>query len=170
MALSPSPHASAPERLLSLDVLRGLMALAVAAYHLSVWTRLTDAGTFANHALAKFGNYGVESFFLLSGFCFFLLYAPERLRGLELARFYGKRFFRIAPLFYLAVALNLLFSLKMGPQPTLRMLAENATLTFGLFHPNHALVTGGWCIGLEFVFYLAFPPLAWLAARWRGWF
>src|SRR5208283_3104835 len=81
--------------------------------------------------------------------------------------FYRKRFVRIAPLYYLAVALNLALGLAAGPQPSLRMLAENATLTFALFHPNHAMVVGGWAIGIECVFYLAFPLLAWAAVRFK---
>ena len=32
---------------------------------------------------------------------------------------------------------------------------------------RHALVIGGWSIGLEYVFYFAFPLLAWAAARWK---
>jgi peptidoglycan/LPS O-acetylase OafA/YrhL len=147
-------------RIESLDILRGLMALAVAVYHMSIWSRLFEAGTRANNAIAIFGNYGVEGFFVVSGFCFFHLYGESRWGSRELRRFHVKRFFRIAPLYYLAVALNLILQQPVGPAPTIRMLAENATLSFGLFHPNHALVLGGWSIGIEYVFYLAFPLLA----------
>lgn len=141
------------------------MALAVAVYHLSIWSKLCEAGTRTNNVIAILGNYGVEGFFLVSGFCFFHLYGDSAWGGAEWRRFHLKRFFRIAPLYYLAVALNLLLRNPVGPEPTARMLAENATLTFGLFHPNHALVLGGWSIGIEYVFYLAFPLLAWATRR-----
>jgi len=152
-------------RLHGLDILRGLMALAVAVYHLSIWSQLFEAGTRTNNAIAIFGNYGVEGFFVVSGFCFFHLYGESRWGGRELRRFHLKRFFRIAPLYYLAVALNLILRQPVGPDVSARMLAENATLSFGLFHPNHALVLGGWSIGIEYVFYLAFPLLAWATRR-----
>jgi peptidoglycan/LPS O-acetylase OafA/YrhL len=143
------------------------MALAVAFYHFTIWYPVFLPGRFMAYTAAKVGHYGVEGFFIISGFCFFHLYRPESFRGAGLARFHLKRFLRIAPLFYVAAALSVLLGLPAGPAPTPRILAENATLLFGLFHPNHALVLGGWSIGLEYLFYLAFPALAWAAARFR---
>ncbi len=153
------------ERLHGLDILRGCMALAVAVYHFTDWTKLAAAGTKTNNVIAILGTYGVEGFFIVSGFCFFFLYGETCWDGAQLKRFHLKRFFRIAPLYYFAVLLNLLLHQPVGPEVTPRMLAENATLTFGLFHPNHALVLGGWSIGLEYVFYFAFPLLAFLTRR-----
>ena len=152
-------------RLHGLDILRGLMALAVAVYHLSIWSRIFESGTRINNVVAILGHYGVEGFFLVSGFCFFHLYGETSWDRGALRRFHIKRFFRIAPLYYLAVALNLALYNPVGPEVTLRMLAENATLTFGLFHPNHALVLGGWSIGIEYVFYMALPLLTWATRR-----
>jgi len=154
-------------RVESLDILRGLMALAVAFYHFTIWYPVFQPGRFMAYTAAKVGHYGVEGFFIISGFCFFHIYGPGSFRGRGLMDFHIKRFLRIAPLYYLAVALNLALGLAVGPQPTARMLAENATLTFGLFHPNHSLVLGGWSIGIEYVFYMVFPLLAWAAGRFR---
>ncbi len=151
----------------SLDIFRGLMAFAVAIYHFANWYPVFSAGQFAAYTTKKIGAYGVEGFFIISGFCFFYLYGAGTLSPAGLRDFHLKRFFRIAPLYYLAVAANLVFGLQAGPQHTLRMVAENGSFTFGLIHPNHSLVTGGWSIGLEYVFYLAFPLLAWAAARWK---
>nr|WP_320132692.1 acyltransferase [uncultured Holophaga sp.] len=156
---------AAPDRIDTLDTLRGLMALAVASYHLSIWTHLFEAGTRRNDVLACLGNYGVEGFFILSGFCFFHIYRETRWSAPALARFHIKRFLRIAPLYFLVVLLNLLLRQPVGPSVTPRMLVENFSLTFGLFHPNHAMVLGGWSIGIEYVFYFAFPLLALLARR-----
>jgi peptidoglycan/LPS O-acetylase OafA/YrhL len=143
------------------------MALSVAVYHFTTWWPVLAPGGVAAGAAAKAGHYAVEGFFIISGFCFFHLYGAESFRGRGLWDFHLKRFLRIAPLYYAAVGANLLLGLPVGPEPTWRMVAENATLTFGLFHPNHSLVMGGWSIGIEYVFYLAFPLLAWARGRWR---
>jgi peptidoglycan/LPS O-acetylase OafA/YrhL len=151
------------ERVVALDILRGLMALCVALYHLAVWTRALGGG--ARSAVVVLGIYSVEGFFLISGFCFFHLYAGQRFDGPELRRFHIKRFFRIAPLYYLAMLLGVVFAFdqSVGPRVTLMRVVENVTLSFGLIHPNHSMVLGGWSIGLEYVFYLVFPALAFIA-------
>jgi peptidoglycan/LPS O-acetylase OafA/YrhL len=111
------------------------------------------------------GVYAVEGFFLISGFCFFHLYAGQRFDRQELKRFHIKRFFRIAPLYYCAVLLGVVFALDqtVGPRVTPQRVVENVTLSFGLIHPNHSMVIGGWSIGIEYVFYLVFPVLAFIA-------
>ena len=143
------------------------MALAVAFYHFTTCIPLFQPGRFVAYTAAKAGNYGVQGFFIISGFCFFYLYTPESFRGGGLWKFHLKRFLRIAPLYYVAVAANLILGLGMAHFATGRYLVENATLTFGLFQPNHSLVLGGWSIGIEYVFYLVFPLLVWAAARFR---
>lgn len=157
-------RASVP-RLPGLDVLRGLLAVGVAGYHLSVWFGVFRTGSTMNMAMAKLGNFGVSAFFMLSGFLIFRLQTWEDIHREGLARFYLKRFLRLAPVFYLAVALNLVFGLGMGPQPSVRMILENLTLSFGLFHPNHALTVGGWYVGLVVILYALFPLLVWLRDR-----
>jgi exopolysaccharide production protein ExoZ len=152
-------------RLDGLDALRGLLALAVAAYHLSVWFGVFPSGSQANMTLAKLGNYGVAAFFMLSGFLLFRLSPWEKVARQGVGRFYLKRCLRLAPIFYLAVLLNLSFRLGMGPGPSWRMAAENFTLVFGAIHPNHALVTGGWYVGLVALCYAAYPAIAWAQSR-----
>ena len=151
----------------SLDIFRGLMAFSVAVYHFANWYPVFPPGQFAAYTIKKVGAYGVEGFVIISGFCFFYLYGAETCTALGLRNFHLKRFFRIAPLYYLAVAANVVLGLNAGPRHTLRMILENYTFTFGLIHPNHSLVTGGWSIGMEYVFYFAFPLLALAAARWK---
>ncbi len=144
-----------------MDSLRGLFALCVAIYHFSAWTHVFGRGTPASSAVAALGIYSVEGFFIISGFCFFHLYGRTGISAGALRGFYIKRYLRLAPLYYLAFGLNVIFARPVGPMTWQRVL-ENLTLSFGLFHPNHARVLGGWSIGIEVVFYLAFPLLAWL--------
>lgn len=150
-----------PPHVPSLDMLRGVLALAVAVYHFQSWTRVFGSHTSASNTVAVLGIYAVQGFFIISGFCFFHLYAGTHFGGAQLKAFYLKRFLRLAPLYYLALALNVLLDQPVGPM-TWQRVVENLTLSFGLFHPNHARVLGGWSIGIEVVFYLAFPWLAWL--------
>ncbi len=155
----------APARLGLLDPLRGLLAACVAVYHLGVWFAVSESGSGANIAMARLGNYSVSAFFVLSGFLLFRTAPWERLRREGLGRFWLRRFLRLAPLFYLACALNLAFRLGMGPDPTWVRIVENVSLLFGLIQPNLALVTGGWYVGLVALLYVAYPALAWLRAR-----
>jgi peptidoglycan/LPS O-acetylase OafA/YrhL len=89
----------------------------------------------------------------------FHLHGDLRLRSHELRRFYLQRFARIAPLFYLVLAVDLVLQRPAAPL-TWHTLLENLTFTFALDHPNYALVIGGWSIGLEMLFYASFPLLA----------
>jgi len=163
--LASQPVEARPARLGLLDPLRGILALCVAVYHLSVWFDLTRSGSGQNMALAKLGNYGVSAFFVLSGFLLFRTASWQRIQKEGVGRFWLRRFLRLAPVFYLACALNVVFHLGMGPDPTPRFLLENLTLTFGAFHPNHALVTGGWYVGLVSLLYFTYPALAWLREK-----
>lgn len=119
-------------------------------------------------ALARLGNFGVSAFFLLSGFLLVRQSPWESISREGLGRYALRRWLRLAPVFYLAVALNLVFRLGMGPEGSPRMVAENLFLVFGAFHPNHALVTGGWYVGLVALAFTAWPALAWLRGR-LGW-
>ncbi len=149
------------ERIAALDGLRGAMAWAVALYHLGVSTHAFVAGSTLASVIAVLGLHSVGGFFVVSGFCLFHLHGGMQLRAPELRRFYLQRFARIAPLFYLVLAVDLLLHRPAAPL-SWQTLLENLTFTFGLHHPNYALVTGGWSIGLEMLFYASFPVLAWV--------
>jgi peptidoglycan/LPS O-acetylase OafA/YrhL len=159
-----------PGRLGFLDPLRGILVLCVAVYHLSVWFELSRSGSGLNMAIAKLGNYGVSAFFVLSGFLLFRTSTWSRIRNEGFGRFWLRRYLRLATVFYLACAMNLAFHLGMGPDPTWVRILENVTLTFGAIHPNHALVTGGWYVGLVALLYFAYPALARVRERGGLWF
>lgn len=156
-------------RFQSLDALRGILALGVAVYHLSVWFGLTPAGSPANMALAKAGNYSVSAFFVLTGFLLARTAPWPAILRQGAGTWAFKRLLRLAPLFWIAVLVDLALGLGMGPEPKARFILENLTLTFGLFHPNHALVTGGWYVGVAVLAYAAWPAVAWLSERLGAW-
>ncbi len=163
----PAAHAHA-ERIIALDGLRGVMAWAVALYHFGMLARTWQGGSWAASVIAVLGLHSVEAFFIVSGFCLFYLHGDMQLSRAGLARFYWQRFVRIAPLYYLALVLHQLAGTPAGPSFSWGLLLENLTLTFGAHHPNRSMVIGGWSIGLELLFYAAFPPLALLLRSLRA--
>lgn len=150
-------------RILGWDLVRGACALVVAFYHLSYWLGLAE--------LPAFGTYGVYLFFVLSGASLAYVYPADRVASVaDALRFWATRWLRLAPLY---VLLCLVFvAMLAGRNGALvsalpQRLALNATFAFGVWDPaTTALLIGGWSLGIEFVFYLAFPLLA-RALQWR---
>jgi peptidoglycan/LPS O-acetylase OafA/YrhL len=149
------------KRLEFLDSLRGLAALYVLVYHLAKMPPL-DMGLprFAER-FVLFGGSGVILFFVISAFCLCLTMPGPEVTGAVAARFYIKRFFRIAPLFYAVVALTILRNfLVRDIVPSAGDVLANLTFTFNLVPGlQDSQVFAGWTIGVEMVFYLIFPVL-----------
>jgi len=150
------------ERVPGWDMLRGLCALAVASYHLLYWQGLASLHTL--------GSYGVYLFFILSGASLSYTYADGFRRRGDVLAFVVTRWLRLAPLYLLlCIVFVAMLSQRDGQlvdQLGWRTLL-NASFGFGLVDPAiWALLIGGWSLGIEFVYYLAFP--AWMSVVGRG--
>ena len=174
----------------SLNFLRGLSAAAVLFNH---------TATFISNGkplLAfNWGGLGVEVFMLISGFLMMWHFYERRNLGetwgssKTCLKFYVRRFFRIAPLYYCLLIIVYVFhdglqqleaqnrmvfhpTLESGPHdPTstelsAAQIATHFTFIFG-FIPRYAASSPlpDWSIGLEMQFYLFFPFLALLLVR-----
>lgn len=156
----------ATERVLGWDLLRGLCALAVGVYHLLMWQEVTHLHTF--------GSYGVYLFFILSGASLTYTYAGQlEQRRFRFGRFLWVRYVRLAPLYVALMLLMLPWKLlKEGATGALAgKLVLNASFLFGFHDPAaNAVLIGGWSLGIEAIYYLLFPLLAWAALKGRaGW-
>lgn len=144
-------------RVLGFDFLRGLCAIGVAYYHILGSLGVNDI------KLYSVGLYGVYIFFILSGASIYIAYADKIRAGYDLRKFLGQRLFRLAPLFALVVLVGPLFDYNDFQEYGRAFLDKailNVTFAFGLGNPGHAsLATGGWSLGIEFVFYLLFPVI-----------
>ena len=170
--------------LASLDGFRACLALWVYLGHLATATGFAN-GLLARHALA------VDLFMVLSGFLMVHTWRGD-IRSVSLAsaqtlRFFLNRFFRIAPLYYLLLAICSVdltglaamndAVLRAFPPPwsaelehfepltawhfgNLRWLWTHLTLMFGLFPGLEASTPlPDWSLSLEMQFYLVFPVL-----------
>ena len=140
-------------RVYGLDLIRGVCALAVCFYHVFLWTGVADLHTL--------GTYGVYIFFVVSGASLYVGYAGRDFNRGEIKRFFLRRFFRLAPLYAGVVCLGVLLAAVLdGNLPSLWRFLLNVSLLFGFAAPGaSSLVTGGWSIGIEVVFYALFPLL-----------
>lgn len=107
------------------------------------------------------GYAGVSLFFVLSAFS--LNFSMDSRRGEPnvLKRFYLRRFFRIAPLFYLTLLIYWLRdAVFLGIIHPLSEVLINASLLFNFF-PAHitGFVWASWTIGVMMILYLMFPMI-----------
>jgi Predicted acyltransferases len=112
VSLHQGSVASGRERLVSLDALRGVAISLVIIHH--TWFRLPEAqDSWLARSVASIGWAGVDLFFAISGFLIttILLRTTE---GESLWPFYIKRFFRIIPIYVIAVALYFALALVLG--------------------------------------------------------
>lgn len=144
----------------ALDGLRGMAVLTVFLSHTSgAGQRLTPWTNF--HGT---GHLGVYLFFVLSGFLlgYSLLHRP-----IHLVRFYLRRFFRIAPLYY--VVLTAVFWVQQATRHKDKTALFISDKWHGYF--LHLLFYRGesvfWSVAAEFEFYFVLPLFVWFLNR-RG--
>ena len=85
-----------------IDAVRGYAILGVIMIH--VLTVVQPENIYLQ-LLANKGKYGVQLFFIASAFTLFL--SQERRREVEKKNFFIRRFFRIAPMYYIGIVLYL---------------------------------------------------------------
>jgi peptidoglycan/LPS O-acetylase OafA/YrhL len=164
-----------PRQLPYIDALRGLAVLGVVAVHASIAVQPSHP---ALAWLASEGARGVQLFYVASALTLGLSWAQRSAAEHAPTRnFLLRRFFRIAPMFYLAIAYYTLTA-GLGPQYWAPhgiepwFIAATALFLHG-WHPETvtSVVPGGWSIAVEMTFYLLLPCLLPRLRHWRdaGW-
>jgi len=156
-------------RLGSLEALRGVAALALVLFHTRAMPPLQVPAQlkFVLQTLA----YGVPLFYAISAFSLFLGYEHALDNPAGLKKFYLRRFFRIAPLFYtMLLVWYLIRHYHLHVATMGRDIWLNATFAFGLLPGQHeGIVWASWSIGVEWIFYALFPLFLVLAgSRWSA--
>jgi len=148
-------------KLAGLHGLRAIAALTVVLFHLkNVATIPLPPGLsyFIDHFYLS-----VQLFFVLSAFSLFHSHicSPVSLLG-----YFGKRFFRIAPLFYLLIAFQVWFRWRSVGFPGWRIIIANLTFSFNLFPGYEASITwAGWSVGVEMLFYIMLPGMLFIGSK-----
>lgn len=147
------------ERIEFLDVLRGVAALYTVIFHLALAPnpRLELPNWLAS--FVYFGYSGVMLFFVISGFSLSMTMPRHLNRASPYLSYFFSRFFRIAPLFYFMIIISIIRDTFLyNFQHSLMDIICNFTFTFNvLTHGWISIVSAGWTIGVEMIFYFIFP-------------
>ncbi|MEM6480278.1 MAG: acyltransferase [Pseudomonadota bacterium] len=166
-----SATASSPRqgRSMPLDSIRTVAILAVIVYHVATRYPTAELDAVA-YIFRRFGLLGVDIFFPLSGYLIssFLL---RRYETRDIKVFFARRFFRIVPLYFLAVTIFLILAhvVGAGDENTDRIWLTYLFLTgwFIFFDGGPQLVpyTITWSLSVEEFAYILFGLVAWAFRR-----
>jgi peptidoglycan/LPS O-acetylase OafA/YrhL len=139
--------------MISIQILRGLAALLVVLYHIA--KKGVVAGNY-NFNLFEFGQFGVEIFFITSGFIMSYITAE---RDFNIRSFMIRRAVRILPMYWLFTTIALCALIAVP-----KLAFTHSELSPGLVtsyllipDPDHSLLlTVGWTLSFELLFYLLF--------------
>jgi peptidoglycan/LPS O-acetylase OafA/YrhL len=155
-----------------IDALRGLAILMVLANHVALVVPGLSAPV---EMLARFGQTGVQLFFVASAYTLCLSWQQRRADEAQPAlRFLLRRLFRIAPLYGFGIVLfATLHLLQHGGTVADPYNAGNVLANVFFVHgfvpaAQNSIVPGGWSIGVEMAFYAAFPLCMALLSRRPG--
>ena len=144
------------DRLTGIEASRGVAAGLVIVYHVA---RHLDKASGAPllRSLLQFGHAGVDFFFVISGFIILFVHYDDVGQPARLSRYAKRRFTRLAPTYWVALALTLLLTFAgHNAMPSLVEIAWSASL----LPSDQEMVLGvAWTLRYEVLFYALFCVL-----------
>ena len=168
----PTPRGHVP----ALDGVRGLAVLGVMLFHFVGIMPPVSWGARAIVHMVGFGAYGVELFFVLSGFLITGILVDTRNGAHFFRNFYMRRFLRIFPLYYGVLALVFFVApqIPLLRGPSLDYLVHRQAWAW-LYAVNVYIARDGdwtfsylnhfWSLGVEEHFYFFWPAVVFVLAR-----
>lgn len=165
-------------RLPEIDVLRGLAAMGVFTFHVSVIAgfpkrTLPPIGFFGQTwsnvpSIFSFGATGVSLFFVISGFCLALKRLRRAADSIAPGKYARDRFARIYPAYFVAVAFSLLIAELRDMDWSVGEVVTYLVFLQGFTQKWHFSLNGAlWSMATEVQFYAMFPLLFAAFARLR---
>ncbi len=160
---------SESRRLEGIEALRGYAACAIIVMHSTFIQDPVAAPPEWMSLLRGLFWLGVPLFFVVSAFSLFYGYAGKLDNAPAIKTYFVRRFLRIAPLFYFAIAAWSVYCLNVGsPLQSSTSYLLNVSFTFGLFPATYSgIAPASWTIGVEMLFYALVPALSFLIRSWQ---
>jgi peptidoglycan/LPS O-acetylase OafA/YrhL len=144
------------KRLIELDSLRGIACISVILFHYTSYYELNWKHSQKPLVLFEYGKYGVELFFLLSGFVIFM-----SLKNKSVQEFAILRFCRLFPTYWIAIVFIFMISRVVILSPEIVVhgdisfpeLLVNFTMIPTIFSFRY-VDSSHWSLGFELLFYL----------------
>jgi peptidoglycan/LPS O-acetylase OafA/YrhL len=169
--VSEQPHPGTQRAWLpGIEALRGVAAITVVMHH--AWSLSSEPHFTGYWLLEGLATWGVNLFFMLSGYLLADTFWRERSPDMRVYAI--RRFFRIAPAYYVNIGILYLFFLAPSVLFTKQwghQVLASATFTQYLFPgTSSSLNVNGalWTLTIEFMLYAVLPVMA-LAVRWAPW-
>jgi peptidoglycan/LPS O-acetylase OafA/YrhL len=148
----PEPRGARADRLVEVDALRGLAAMAVVLFHFTAHYVTLFAPPTVPGIRIGWGHYGVNLFFIISGFVIFMT-LERTTRPMD---FVVSRFSRLFPAYWAAIALTFVITHWLGLPGKLVDLPSaiaNLSMVHNIFRVPH--VDGVyWTLEVELLFYV----------------
>jgi peptidoglycan/LPS O-acetylase OafA/YrhL len=162
------------QRLPALDGLRGLAILLVLVFHFGNHLAPATPAQILFRRVVDVGWVGVDLFFVVSGFLITGILLDTRQSSGYFSRFYIRRLLRIAPIYYLFIASNVLLLplLLLEAQPVRDLVdrqwwfwSYTANVMMGLYgdHSAPLFTAAMWSLAIEEQFYLLWPFVVWFS-------
>ena len=160
--IQPAPPIA--RRIPALDGLRGIAILMVLVYHLAPRTESTSTAATVFNNLLDLGKYGVDLFFVLSGFLITGILLQSTTRPGYLSHFFIRRSLRIFPLYYALLFLLFIalpfahiheFERARADQKWFWLYLVN--ISAGIHKFPYASLNHLWSLAVEQQFYLLWP-------------
>ncbi len=157
-------------RIAPLDGFRSVAALGVVWHHAWSFTGFPKSslafGPFDVNRLLAIAGDGVHLFFVISGFCMYLMYGHRPDGDLSYARFVVRRWWRIAPAYYACILVSASLAMLVGKKVTAIGLGKHFVFAH-LWPPGENCISPPfWSLATEWHFYLLLPVLVWAWRRW----
>lgn len=151
-----------------IDSLRGIAILLVILVHVQFIQGISLSMSYFPMVVSSFienGRLGVQLFFIVSAFTLMMSHQRRQNEDHATRNFFIRRFFRIAPMYYLAIVYFTFANFTGFENPDWSSIPKKELLLnvffINGFFPQyiHHYVPGGWSITVEFAFYAMFPFL-----------
>jgi exopolysaccharide production protein ExoZ len=155
----------------NVQALRGIACLLVVLYHVGGWEVTIWPRVKVLYPFRYFGYAGVDLFFVLSGFIITRAHLAHLGDRSKLPGYLGKRFWRIYPPFWVAIALTVTLSAVVAKQDIASLGDSTDWLTWLSLAPTAAgckPLAVAWTLSYELMFYFAFAGLFLLPKRAAG--